>query len=103
MHNYQRVATDALHLLNGALFAAEVILPRLVRAHYWQVQKAGTLDGWRATQFWYQAQPEWTRPVATILSDLVLLSDAKAKLVTAVKGEPVHEPNITLPKVRRTP
>jgi hypothetical protein len=103
MHDYQVEAEHALDILKGALYEAEAILPAHIRARYKQEQHVKGVNEWSRVQSWYRIQLEWQRPVANILSDLVLLSDAKAKLVTVGQGEPVHEPNINLPKVRRTP
>lgn len=94
----------ALAELEIAMAQAQSLLPPEIMSHQWAGSSRHSPALWAAAEMWYGTQPNCDQQVWDTLTDLKLLAEAAACLITVVKSREREgvTPDLGLAKVRWT-
>ena len=98
---YHQSANTALAILKQGIDEARALLPDELRREHYDADRL-SFTPWRDVEAWYRQQEHADPYVAAILTDLALLSDARAALVTVTTPTRTGPLDLTLARVRHS-
>ncbi len=103
--SYKTFIREALEELEKAIVQATSLLPDDLVKQHWVIHKHAIdiSSAWDQLQWRYLLREDSDEDIAGILSDLVMLTRSRAALKIIVEQVKKTEPDISLPRVRRTP
>lgn len=99
---YKRAATTALTQIEAAMSGATFLLPRDVRVKY-EIAKNHAVEPWDDVKQGYYGREDCDPAVGLLLTNLVLLAQARAQLRAVLMVVPTQPPSLGLARTRRTP
>lgn len=98
---YKRAATTALTQIESAISGAMFLLPRELRVKY-EIAKNHAVEPWDDVKLGYYGREDCDPAVGLLLTHLVSLAQAGAKLRSVLMVVPTQPPSLGLARTRRS-